>query len=334
MKSFFCLTIITLVLLCAAFQRTIAQQDTTITIYGKRFAPGVEVYFNGQKLENIERISSRELRARIPLIKSQQSTQISTLKNQSAITSDDTILIIEDSIVVKNPSPSRGSSDTKRVQIKVLEGRRLGDFLGKWNQQTVKLFINDKTPREVIKELAIAVQAFNEILSSKLIIELDTINLVPERPTLVIDYQSDNKNVFGMVRENEFPDNKNQDGTTRQIPDGRIQPYPPILRDATTRDGLQSAESYHFKEVDIAFNETTYSNMMFQIGQVTPETSPVRNLTWVIAHELGHFLGLAHTYLMGETWETALMKANSPPKNWLGIPEREQLLLKKWYDVK
>jgi predicted Zn-dependent protease len=323
------LLIIACVIGLFASPKLTAQQDTVITIYGKKFAPGVEVYFNGQKLQNVERISSREIKARIPLKEMESTTQsrIIKVKEQPSVTDDnsgrgDIVYMTEDSITVKNPSPSRGTAGAKIFRLS--QFIRRGNFIGKWTQRTIKLYINDQTPREIIKELAAAVQALNEITNSKIMIELDTINLVSERPTLVLSYIHDGKNVLGMADASEIKGN---------IAGGRTQFYPPVKVDFTTIDSLQSPETYHFQEVDIVLNRTMYNAMQLRTGEI-PADAPamVTNLTWAIAHELGHLLGLTDTY--SGTWMDSIMRTNLLGKNWLGIPVRDQNLLKQWYDIR
>lgn len=320
---------IIILLTLTSFTSLFAQQDTVITIYGKKFAPGAEVFFNGRKLDNVERISSRELRVRIPF--SILSTQITAIgKTAAAISSAEPLLAIQDSITVRNPSPSRGYSNGFPLTIVASEARRLGDFLGKWKQKNIKLFIHNQTPREVISEIAVAVRAFNQVLDTLLFIDLDTVNLVSQRPTLVTNYTPDGKNVIGMIESNEFPGQSGPIDSVKKIYDGIGAAFPPTLRDLTTTDKLQPAQNRIFQEYDIAMNKTEYDKMSLKRGQI-PESDRSRNLTWAIAHEIGHFLGLAHTYSILDDWRNALMKVNTSPKDWLGIPERESTLLKNWY---
>jgi hypothetical protein len=247
------------------------------------------------------------------------------------VLASDPIVSIANMITVRNPSPSRG--DATFPLIVQQDNPRIGDYDGKWSQKSVKIFINSQTPLEMIREIAIAIKAFNDSISGHFYIDLDTVNLVSERPSLAITKQTDGKNVIGIATAVELSQTWRRSILT--LPDGITRIYPPIKRDVATPDSLQRPETYIFEEIDIALNFTAFVDGRLLAGLI-PDNSPARNLTWIIAHELGHFLGLAHIDpVMGEpdlvNWRNALMISRGNPKDWLGIPVRETNLLKNWY---
>jgi hypothetical protein len=89
----------------ASSQMLHAQTDTTLTIHGKKFAPGVKVYYDSLGVSKqfapsaLDSISARRIKVKIP----------QWLLNQNA----------DYPITVENPAPSRGRSNVDTLRVRV-----------------------------------------------------------------------------------------------------------------------------------------------------------------------------------------------------------------------
>jgi hypothetical protein len=119
MKHFVVKVLVVVAIGLFALPRLQAQQDTTITIYGKRFAPGVEVYLDGQRIYNVVPDSarpSRILRVKIPFsILLQAPATVAGVKNGGASLTSTTITHI---LRVINPGPNQHGIDSTITVIK------------------------------------------------------------------------------------------------------------------------------------------------------------------------------------------------------------------------
>lgn len=126
-----------LVVLCSSITITMAQTDTLITIYGKKFAPGVRVYLNNTLIQanKVNRINSKQIEVLLPLsvLKEAPPTLLSAKKPQGSVQA-----VVNNHIIrVENPSPARGVSnprtlvvreDVPTVTLKTLAGVEITDI--------------------------------------------------------------------------------------------------------------------------------------------------------------------------------------------------------------
>lgn len=135
MKHFLVKVLVVVAISLFALPLLQAQQDTTITIYGKRFAPGVEVYLDGQKISNVVRDSarpSRILHIKIPFsLLLQAPVTVAGVKNGGASLTSTTITHI---LRVINPGPNQHGIDstitiTKALPTVVLKTTK-GEIIG------------------------------------------------------------------------------------------------------------------------------------------------------------------------------------------------------------
>jgi hypothetical protein len=136
MKHFVIKLLVVFAVVMYALPHLYAQQDTTITIYGKRFAPGAKVFLNGTLIDSLKvqhdnAQPSRILRVRIALSILQSPPAIANIKDGGATVQSSRIVHI---VRVVNPGLNRGdATDTisitrppPTIVLKTLDGKVIG----------------------------------------------------------------------------------------------------------------------------------------------------------------------------------------------------------------